>query len=143
MPAVPRVSNVTATRGQLHQLAAFVVGVTAENARHVAHVIFVHADDEVVSVVIIFLELNGALALAGEPVARQFRFCRGIDGVADAVPYLLTAGGGRRNDKFALSASFFNHILEYKLRHRTAADVPVAYEQDPVHNTPSLSLGIL
>ena len=64
---------------------------------------------------------------------------RGIDGIA----LFFLADRHGIDEKFFLPPGLFHHILQYKFRHRTPANIAMADEKNFVHNDSSLSLGIL
>ena len=59
---VPRVGDVGRPVREVHQLVHFSVGVAAADASHVADVPVVHADEQVVAVIVGSCELSGRLA---------------------------------------------------------------------------------
>ena len=87
---VPRVGHIAGALGVFHQEVHLVLEVPATDAMHIAEIGLIHADQEVVFLVIIVLELPGGLAGAVDPMLRQLAPCRGIDRIADLL------GAGRR-----------------------------------------------
>ena len=103
--------------------------VAAADCFHVADIGAVHADEQIKAVVIAPVHLPCCLARAGNAVFRQFP----SGSVMDRVPDLFGAGGGRLDLKQRFHARLSNKMFHHELRHGTAADISVAYEQDPVH----------
>ena len=93
----------------------------------------VHADQQVVLVVVLIGELPRRVAVAGYPMLCQLAPRRGIDRVADFLP----AGGRRFDMKLWRQPSPFHQVLHHKLGHRAAADVPMADKQDILHTDSS------
>ena len=62
------------------------LGVTAQHAVEVAHIVAVHGDDEVVVGVVMPCHLSRSVSLAGDAVLCQFLSGGRIDGVANSVP---------------------------------------------------------
>ena len=51
----------------------------------------------------------------------------------DRITDFLGTGGGRFDLKQCIRTCLSNKMFHHELRHGTAADISVAYEQDPVH----------
>ena len=83
---VPRVGNIAGVVGVVHQEVQFAVRVAAADAVHIPQVRAVHADQQVVLVVILIGELPRRVAVAGDPMLRQLAPRRGIDRIADLLP---------------------------------------------------------
>ena len=75
--------------GVVHQEAQLSGRVAAADAVHIPQIRAVHADQQVVLVVILIGELPRRVTVAGDPMLRQLAPRRRIDRVAD----LLPAGG--------------------------------------------------
>ena len=90
---VPRVGNIAGAVGVVHQEVQFAVWVAAVDALHIPQVRAVHADQQVVLVIVLVGELPRRVTVAGDPVLRQLAPRRGIDRIADLLP-----AGGRRFD---------------------------------------------
>ena len=86
---VPRVGNIAGVVGVVHQEVQLAGKVAAADAVHIPQVRAVHANQQVVLVVILIGELPRHMAVAGDPMLRQLALRRRIDRVAD----LLPAGG--------------------------------------------------
>ena len=78
----------------VHQEGHLAGKVAAADAVHIPQVRAVHADQQVVLVVVLVCELARRVAVAGDPMLRQLAPCRRIDRVADLLP-----AGSRRLDK--------------------------------------------
>ena len=86
---VPRVGNIAGVVCVVHQEVQFAGKVAAADAVHIPQVRAVHADQQVVLVVVLIGELPRHMAVAGDPMLRQLAPRRRINRVAD----LLSAGG--------------------------------------------------
>ena len=86
---VPRVGNIAGAVGVVHQEAELAVRVAAADAVHISKVGSVHANQEIVFLIIGIGKLPRCVTAAGNSVLRQFAPCRRIDRIAD----LLSAGG--------------------------------------------------
>ena len=75
----------------IHQEGHFFGIVAAADAVHIPEVGLIHADQEIVFVVVLIGELPRRMAVTGDSMIRQLALCRRIDRVAD----LLPAGGCR------------------------------------------------
>ena len=107
---IPRVGNVTATRGKIHQLANLFFGITAENAVHGADDATVHGNEKVVFGVILAQKQHRTLSLAGNAEPRKLRCRSGMNRIADAVSNLFGAYG-RGGDRNVLGKPLFSdHI---------------------------------
>ena len=96
---------------------------------HIAEIGLIHADQEVVFLVIIVLELPGGLAGAVDPMLRQLAPCRGIDRIAD----LLGAGRRGLNVEPGFQPRLFHQIFHHEFSHWAAADIAVADKKYPRH----------
>lgn len=65
---IPRVGSVSAAGGVIHQLMHFTVRVTLENAQHIADVGAVHADEQVIFIIVALLQLHRPFAVTGKPM---------------------------------------------------------------------------
>ena len=75
--------------GVVHQEVQLAVRVAAADAVHIPQVCAVHADQQIVVLVVGIGELPRRVAVAGDPMLRQLAPRRGIDRIAN----LLSAGG--------------------------------------------------
>lgn len=91
---VPGVGDVARLACVFHDEVEFGVGVAAEELQHVLHVVGIHADDEVVGVVVVGGEQACLMARASDAVFGEFLACHGVDGVAEFVIV-----GGCRGDE--------------------------------------------
>ena len=122
---VPRVGDsVSGTAGVLEQQVQLTVRVAAEGARHIAHIRIVHADEEIVIIVILRSYAARGLALAADAVLGELAPGGRIDGVAEL--FAARRGGGdielRREPRAGA------HIAQHEFCHRAAADIAVAYK---------------
>ena len=69
--------------------------IAAENTEHIADVGAVHADEQIVFVIVALFQLHRALAATRQPMSFKFGFRRRIDRIANAVTNLFRACGGR------------------------------------------------
>ena len=123
---VPRVGDgLSGSAGVLEQQVKLALGVTAEGARHIAHVRVVHADEEIVIIVILRSYAPCGLALAADAVFGELAPCGRIDGVAE----LLAARRGGGNVELCREPRAGAHIAQHKLGHRAAAYIAVAHEK--------------
>ena len=83
-----RIGYIAGLLGVVHQEMQFAGEVAAADAVHIPQVCAVHADQQVVLVVVLVGELPCRVAVAGDPMLRQLAPRRGIDRIA----YLLPAG---------------------------------------------------
>ena len=90
---VPWVGNIAGAVGVVHQEVQLAGKVAAADAVHIPQVRAVHADQQVVLLVVLIGELPRRVAVAGDPMLRQLAPRRRIDRVADLLP-----AGGRRFD---------------------------------------------
>ena len=90
---IPRVGNIARVVGVVHQEGHLAGKVAAADAVHIPQVGTVHADQQVVFVVVLISELPCCVIAAGNPMLCQLAPRRGIDRVADLLPT-----GGRRFD---------------------------------------------
>ena len=118
---VPWVGHVAGTVGIVQEEVNLAIGVAAAHTQHVTEVVLVHADEEVVVVVVAATQLSGGLAGTGDAVLRQLTASRWIDRIAN----LLGTGGGRGYLELVGEASLLDEVLHDKLSHGTAADIAV------------------
>ena len=71
--------------------------IATENAEHIADVCAVHADEQIVFVIVALLQLHRALAATRQLMPFKLGFRRRIDRIADSVPDLFRTCG-RRSD---------------------------------------------
>ena len=90
---VPWVCHIAGAGGMVHQEGHLASKVAAADAMHIPQVGAVHANQQIVLVVVLIRELPRRVAVAGDSVLRQLAPCRRIDRVADLLP-----AGGRRFD---------------------------------------------
>ena len=83
---VPRVGNIAGAVGVVHQEAEPAVRVAAADALHIPQIRAVHADQQVILVVVLVGELPRRVTVAGDPVLRQLAPRWGIDRIADLLP---------------------------------------------------------
>ena len=95
IPGIPRVGHIARAGGVVEQAMDFSLRVTAADAQHIADVGTVHADEQVVAVIVCPGQLTRRMPSAGDAVGRKFPPRRRIDRVAD----LLGAGRSRVNNK--------------------------------------------
>ena len=99
--------------------------VAWNNARYVAQIVAVHTNDILEFIIVDRCYLPRAFAaVEGNARRTQRPSGRRIYGVAD----FLTRGRRRFGIELPRDASLVTHIFKYKLRHRTAANIPVADE---------------
>ena len=72
--------------GVIHQEGHLADIVAAADTVHIPEVGLVHADQEIVFVVIPICQLPCGMAFAGDPMLGQLAPCRRIDWVADLLP---------------------------------------------------------
>lgn len=87
---IPRVGDISRMVGIIQQQADLALRIAAENAAHIAEICAVHADEQVVFVVVSPCNLPRGMPVAGNAVGGQFPPRGRVDGVSQ----LLTAGGG-------------------------------------------------
>ena len=102
---------------------------------HVPEVLLVHADEEVIVLIIPPGQEPGGVPLAGDAVLRQLAPRRGID----RVPDLLPGGGGGGDGETPLLPRPPDEVLHGVLRHRAPADIPMANEKNFCHQALFLS----
>ena len=114
--------------------------IAAADALHISQVGMIHANQEVVFLVVAFQQLVGSLAGAVDAMLGQLAASRRIHRIAD----LLGAGRCRFDLKSLLQTRFLHQILHNELGHRASANVSVAEEKYPDHalNTPICCLHI-
>ena len=83
---IPRIGDITAAGGEIHQLMHLSRRIAAENAEHTPDIGAVHADEQIVFVIVALLQLHRALAIARQPMPFKLGFRRRIDRIADPVP---------------------------------------------------------
>ena len=83
---VPRVGYIAGMVGVVHQEVQFASKIAAADAVHIPKVRLVHANQEIVFLVIGIGKLPRRMTVAGYPVFRQLTPCRRIDRVADLLP---------------------------------------------------------
>lgn len=83
---VPWVCHIAGMGGVIHQEGHLADIVAAADTVHIPEVGLVHADQEIVFVVIPICQLPCGMAFAGDPVLSQLALCRRIDWVADLLP---------------------------------------------------------
>ena len=122
---VPRVRDIAGVRGVVHQEGHLPGIIAAANAIHILEVGAVHANQQIIFVVVLIGELPRSMTVAGDAMLHQLAACGQIDRIAD----LLPTGGSRRDLKFFLQARFLHQVLHHELGHRASADIAVANEQ--------------
>ena len=70
----------------IHQEGHLFGIVATADAVHIPEVSLIHADQEIVFVVVLIGELPRRMAVAGDSMLGQFAPCRRIDWVADLLP---------------------------------------------------------
>ena len=90
---VPRISYIAGLVGIVHQEVQLAGEVAAADAVHIPEVGSVHANQQVVFLVVGIGKLPCYVTVAGDPMLRQLAPRRRIDRVADLLP-----AGGRRFD---------------------------------------------
>ena len=83
---IPRVGNIAGAVGVVHQEVQLAGKVAAADAVHIPQVRAVHADQQVVLVVVLIGELPRRVTVAGYPMFRQLAPRRRIDRIADLLP---------------------------------------------------------
>lgn len=104
------------------------MGFVAPIACHITDICRIHTNDQVVLVIVGAIYLSCALRRKVDTETAKYLRRTAVNGIAE----FLRRGrsGCGRNVRYpALSA----HIAHYKFRHRTAADIAVADEQDFQH----------
>jgi hypothetical protein len=89
----------------------------------------IHADDQIVRVIICGSDLSGSLAGAVD----AFAFQQPPGGRINAVAQFFCTGGGRSDLKVPCPAGKGNKIFHTEFSHGTAADVAVADKKDLDH----------
>ena len=96
--------------------------ITAADTLHVFEVRALHADEQIVLLVVLRRELARSVSLAGNAVLGELAPRGRIDGIAD-----LIAARRRGVDlKFVGKSCLFDQVLHHKFRHRAAADIAQA-----------------
>ena len=126
---VPWIGYFARSRGVVEQTVDLAVRVAATHTLHVADVPVVHADEQVVVLVVATGELTGRLAVTADAMFGQFTTSRWIDGIAD----LLGAGGSRSDLELVRAAGLIDQPLHYELCHWTTADIAVANKEYAMH----------
>ena len=90
---VPRVGNIVGVVGVVHQEVQLSGKVAAADAVHIPQIGSVHANQQIVLLIVPVGKLPRRVAVAGDPMLRQLAPRRRIDRVADLLP-----AGGRRLD---------------------------------------------
>ena len=124
---VPGIGDVVCGAQVFLELVQLAAGIAAQDAQRVAHVHGVHADQQVIILVVASGQLARAAALAGNAVAGQLCARGRIDRVAD----LLPAGRAGGDGEAVLQVPFAHELLHDHLAHRAAADVAVADKENP------------
>ena len=125
---VPGVGDVAADAGVGHHEVDFAVRIGGDDSADEPQVGGIHADDAVETGIIGTGNLAGSLpGIEPHPVLAQAPLCRRIDGIAD----LLRRHGCRLDVIQVLQPLSPHHRLQYELRHRAPANIPMAYEQYP------------
>jgi len=122
---VPWIGDIAGAVGEIHEEVQFAFRVAAADAAYVPEVGAVHADEHVVSVIVVPPKLPRGLALAVDAVLCEFAPGGRVDRVAD----LLRAGGGGGDGEVAGQAAAGGQILHDEFSHGAAADVAVANEK--------------
>ena len=121
---IPGVRHLTGGRGVVQETVDLPLGITAADALHIADVGVVHADEQVVNIVVGLLQLPGGVPAGWNPVGSQGASRRGLDGVSN----LLRAGGGGANLKLSHKPGLVDQVFHDVFRHRASANVAVADE---------------
>ena len=120
--AVPGVGDVVCGAQVFLELVQLALGIAAQDAQRVADVHGVHADQQIVVLVVPPGQLARPAALTGDAVAGQLRTGGRIDRVADLVPAGRAGGDGED----VLKPLLAHELLHDHLAHRAAADIAVA-----------------
>ena len=112
-----------------HQEGHLAREVAAADTVHIPQVGLVHADEQVVFLVILIGELPGCMTLAGDPMLRQLA----AYGRVDRVPDLLPAGGCRFDMELRFQAGLLHQVLHYELGHRAAANIAMTHKKQLFH----------
>ena len=115
---VPWVGYIAGLLGVVHQEMQLAGKIAAADAVHIPKVRPVHANQQIVLLVIGIGELPRRVTVAGDPMFRQLATRWRIDRIAD----LLPAGRCRLDMELLRQPSFLDPVLHHELRHRTAAD---------------------
>lgn len=108
-----------------------VFRIPSEKYAHIAHIRVVHADEQIIIVIIRACEAAGRLAGAADAQLGKLAPRAGMDRVAQ----LLRTGGRRRNPDTAESALLYG-VLHDKLGHGASADVAVALAEEQISRVP-------
>lgn len=119
---VPRVGNIAGVVGILHQELHLALEVPAADAVHIAEVCLIHANQQIVFLVIVVLKLSCSFPGAIDPMLGQLAPRWRIDRVAD----LLGAGRSGLDQEVLFQARFPHQILHNKLGHGASANIAVA-----------------
>lgn len=142
VPAVPRVGHIAAV-GIVQQLFDLMLRVAAQHTVQITHIVAIHGQQQIIVVIIGNSQLSSALAVTGQTVGSQLCLGRRVHRIAFSVPNLFSAGGSGRNLKLICQSHLPHHILKDEFRHRRAANVAVAHEQNaywPIRYAHSASL---
>ncbi len=132
---VPGVGHVAGRIGPVEKAAHAAVGVPVKDTVQAPLVLGVHVNDVVPVAVLGARNLARAVAAGRDADLAQLVQGAVVRRVAD----LLARGGRGVDDKLVLSPGAARELLEHELRHRRAADIPMADKQDAGHAAPFTS----
>ena len=136
VPRVPRVRDVVRRVGPIEQATHLSVGVAVKDAFEAPGILLVHVHDMVPFAVLGACDLTCAVTANGNADLPKLVDRAVVRRVAD----LLAARGSRVDHELVLSPGAARKVLKDELRHRRAAYIAVAYEENARHSykTPDL-----
>ena len=121
---VPRVRHIARRARKVQQQPELPLRIASKYAAHAGKIAPVHADEKIVGAVVRLCDLPRRVRPTGNTVRHEHTFGRWVDRVSE----LFAAHCRRVDEKLLLPTRLTHHMLQNKLRHRTAADVAVANE---------------
>ena len=129
VPGVPGIGNLPGAAGKVHQQMQSAGGVAAADPLHIPQVGMIHADEQIIGLIVALLQLAGGFSGAVDAMPVQ----QPADGGIDRVSQLLSAGGCGFNVKFRLQSGSVNHVLHHKFSHGASANISVADKEYTNH----------
>lgn len=127
----PRVGHAVrrigiSTVGILEQLVHFALRIAFQDAAHIANVLVIHADEQVVFSIIGHAQLHGGSAWVGDAVRVEHPLRTRMRVIAD----FIVGRRARRNDNAVAQTRARNHVAHHELSHSRSANIAVADEHD-------------
>ena len=108
--------------GVVHHEGDFMFGILAKKPIQISQIVFIHCDDIIVIVIVLFRDLPRLAVAVFYTFFKQNTPRRRIQ----VIPDFLSRSRCRRNLEIVSSSGLFDHILQNIFRHRASANIAMA-----------------